>query len=389
MNALKVTRKEAREMLRDKRVRVAFLMPIFIVYLMIQLFGFIEHAATSAKNQTLYYVKSDNPLVKQFSSQGAQLQSVPSVREGEKEIRDGKVGVVLDFGPPPTPEKPQETITAYYDPQKDTSQITIAALAEYIQLASKKALATTLAAHSLPPTLADPIKLQKQEVKVGTAGAGQVIVSILPYLIVLFAFTGGASLSSDLVAGEKEKNTLETLLITPVSRTDIVLGKFLALSAACLGGCIMAMLGLFLAGSSSAADKSEMFKGGFGITPVSALTILALMIPLVMFFASILLAVSTFAKNSREAQTYLALVNIAVILPAVFSQVIGLTDFGSKMWINLVPILNTANNIRNALLGRTDPMAVAITVGMSLLIALLAIRLAIWLFNREQVLVRV
>jgi len=389
MNALKVARKEGLEMIRDRRVRMAFIMPVVIVYMMIQLFGFIEHAATSAKGQTLYYVQTKNPRVKEFSKQGAQLVSVESAAKGEELIRQGKVGVVLDFGRTPTDENPEETITAYFDPQQDTSQITVAGLAEVIQQQSKNSLVQTLLKNHLSPALVDPIKLQKREVKVGSTGAGQVIVSILPYLIVLFAFTGGASLAGDLVAGEKEKNTLETLLITPVSRTEIVLGKFLALSLACLGGSVTAMLGLFLAGTSAAASKSEMFKGGFGITWVSALTILALMIPLVMFFASILLAVSSYAKNSREAQTYLALLNLVVILPAVFSQVIGLTDLGSKMWINLIPILNTANNIRNALLGRSDPIAVLITVAVSLLIAGIAIRVAIWLFNREQVLVRV
>ena len=389
MNALKVARKEGLEMIRDRRVRVAFIMPIVIVYMMIQLFGFIEHAATSARNEKVYYIKTQNPIVKQFSGLGAQLQPVESVAAGEALIRQGKVGVVLDFGPAPKDKQSPETITAFYDPQKDTSQITIAVLESSIQALSKNEVQNTLLEHQISPALADPIKLQKREVKVGSTGAGQTIVSLLPYLIVLFAFTGGASLSSDLVAGEKEKNTLETLLITPVSRTEIVLGKFLALSIACFGGCATAMIGLFLAGSSSAAGKSEIFKGGFGITPASGLTILILMIPLVMFFASILLAVSSYAKNSREAQTYLAFLNLIVILPAVFSQVIGFTDLGSKMWINLIPILNTANNIRNALLGRTDWMAVSITVAMSLVVAAIAIRIAIWLFNREQVLVRV
>jgi sodium transport system permease protein len=389
MNSFKVTRKEVREMARDRRVRVAFLMPIFIVFMMIQLFGFIESAATSAQNQTIYYVKTNNSLLAGMKSKNARLIEVPSVAAGEAMILSGKAAIVLDFGPLPSGPRQQETITAYFDPQKDTSQITLAALGQLVQNQSKSILIQTLKAHDIPAEAADPIKLQKHEVKVGTQGAGQMIVSLLPYLIVLFAFTGGASLASDLVAGEKEKNTLETLLITPVSRTQIVIGKFLALCTVCFGGCVTALVGLALAGANQAGAKSEMFKGGLGITPVSALTILILMIPMVAFFASILIAISSYARNSREAQTYLALVNVVVILPAVFSQVIGFTDLGTKLWINFVPILNTANNIRNALLGRTDPLAVLITVCVSLLIAGIAIWIAIWLFNREEVLTRV
>ena len=102
-----------------------------------------------------------------------------------------------------------------------------------------------------------------------------------------------------------------------------------------------------------------------------------------------LIAVSTYARNSREAQTYLALINIVVLLPAVFSQVIGLTDFGTKLWINAVPILNTANNIRNALLGRTEFLPIAITVAVSTILAVIALWIAVALFNREEVLTRV
>jgi sodium transport system permease protein len=389
MNALKVTRKELREMFRDKRVRVAFMMPVFIVFMMIQLFGFIDGAASSAQNQTLYLVKSSNNPLSSLGANNPHVVEIPSVEVGEKMIRQGKAGVVLEIGPKPNSLENQQVITAYFDPQKDTSRLAVAAVEEAIHRESKAVLIGTLKAHDIPETAADPIKLARHEVIVGTQGVGQVIVSLLPYLIVLFSFTGGASLSSDLVAGEKEKNTLETLLITPVSRTEIVMGKFLALCTVCLGGCFTALLGLSLAGASQSGSKSEMLKGGLGITPISGLTILVLMLPLVAFFAGILIAISTYAKNSREAQTYLALVNILVILPAVFSQVIGLTDLGSKLWINLVPILNTANNIRNALLGRTDPLAVLITVCVSLLIAGVAIRIAIWLFNREEVLTRV
>ncbi len=389
MNALKVTRKELKEMFRDRRVRMAFLMPIFMVFMMIQLFGFIEGAATTAKLQTLYLVKSTNPAAAGLKTKNSPIIEIGSVSEGEAMIRSGKAGIVLELGPTPTSEHPQQVITAYFDPQKDTSQIALAGVDQLIRQQSRVALISTLRQHGIPEVAADPIQLKTHEVKVGTQGAGQIIVSLLPYMIVLFSFTGGASLSSDMVAGEKEKNTLETLLISPVSRTEIVLGKFLALATVCFGGCLTALLGLALAGASQAGSKSEMFKGGFGISPVSGLTILVLMVPLVAFFASILIAISSYAKNSREAQTYLALVNIVVILPAVFSQVIGFTDLGTKLWINFIPILNTANNIRNALLGRTDVLAVAITVGTSLVIAGIAIRVAIWLFNREEVLTRV
>ena len=78
-----------------------------------------------------------------------------------------------------------------------------------------------------------------------------------------------------------------------------------------------------------------------------------------------------------------------MVLPGIFSQFIGLTDFGTKMWINLVPILNTANNIRNALLGKTEFVPLLITISISTILAAIALTVTVKLFQREQVLVRV
>ena len=196
-------------------------------------------------------------------------------------------------------------------------------------------------------------------------------------------------MAADMVAGEKDKNTLETLLITPVGRNQIVLGKVLALAVVCFLSSFSCVVGLLLASVLKLPGSEEMFKNGFGVTPIAAGTIILLQLPMVAMFASILIAISSYARNPREAQTYLALVNFVVILPAVFSQVIGLTDLGSKLWINAVPVLNSANNIRNALLGKTDWLAVAITFGVSAVLALIGIWIAVFLFNREEVLIRI
>lgn len=388
MNAIKVAKKELREMVRDKRIRTALVMPIFTIFLIVQLFGFIGDAAKSAQKQKLYIVKSENPIVDALKKSGAKVQWVSSVSEAEKGIRADKIGLALQFGPPPTTAGEQQIINAYFDPKKDTSQIALAAVQQGLNTQSKAILEQTLVQNGLPKSAAEPIKIEKHEVVVGGQGASAVIVSILPYMIVLFAFTGAMSLASDLVAGEKEKNTLETLMITPLARTEIVFGKFLSLCVISLFSSTMALVGLALAGTTM-AKSNEMLKGGLGLNFTSVSVTIVLLLPLVAFFCSMLIAVSSYARNSREAQTYLALINVLVLLPAVFSQVIGLTDFGTKLWINVVPILNTANNIRNALLGRVEFLPIAITVAVSAVLALIALAIAVNLFNREEVLTRV
>ncbi len=387
-NVATIVRKELREMFRDKRVRFnAFVMPIFLIVLMIQMFGFIMTAATGATKATVYLVSGSTQLGKMIEANGLNVKTVPTIEAGIKLIQEEKAKLVL-FSQPPTTDG-QIKLEAYFDPKQQMGNLALVGLQQAVSAENKKALVQTLQEKLIPEAAAEHIKLVPKEVKIGEKGAGQLIVALLPYMIVLFAFSGGMSMAADLVSGEKDKNTLETLLITPVLRNDIVLGKFLSLSVVCFLSSASCLVGMVLASMLKTPATKEMFNGGFGVTPMAAVTIILLLIPLVAFFASILIAISSYAKNPREAQTYLAIVNFIVIMPAIFSQVIGLTDFGNKLWINFIPVLNTANNIRAALLGKTDWTAVTITIVFSAVLAAIAIKVAVALFNREEVLVRV
>ena len=381
--------KETREMFRDKRVRsAAFVGPILLIVMMMSIFGFVFGQIGKKENQRVHVVKTDAAEAKLLAAQKFQIVEVPTVGEGEKLIRSGKARVVLDFRPPLADG--QRPVDAYVDPKNQTGQIALAAVQSVFGAQNRVALGAVLKQQGIPETAMEPIKVNRKEVQIGDkAGASDMIVGFLPYLIVIWAFYGAMSIASDLVAGEKEKNTLETLLITPVRRTEIVLGKFLALGLVSFLSSISSLIGLALVATVKLPGTSEMFKGGFGVTPLAALIIVLVMLPLVALFSSILVATSSYARNPREAQTYLSQLSFVVILPAIFSQFIGFLDAGSAFWVNFVPILNAANNIRLALLGKADFAGVAATVAVSLVLAMIALRFTVRFFNREEVLVRV
>jgi sodium transport system permease protein len=108
----------------------------------------------------------------------------------------------------------------------------------------------------------------------------------------------------------------------------------------------------------------------------------------VMFFAGMMLALSAHAKNMREAQSFLGVANFVVLTPAVFSQLIGFTDLAQSMAVKFTPVLNTALLIRDALLGKFDPLLFAGTLVTNLVLAGIGFSLAVWMFKREQILAR-
>jgi len=391
-----IFRKETREMLRDRRVLSSALFgPIFLIVLFLSLFGFLQKTLTKPKGQSLVVVASgkDSPVVKGLDKGGAlKVRFVETPAEGERLIRSGQEKAMLEVVSEAGPGDASNGVTKLrvtFDPDNQSAPILVAALEQAVQKMSSSRLVAIMQAQGLPKDLAEPVQLERKELKKEKAVAGAMIVGLLPYLIVIWAFYGGMSIVTDLAAGEKEKNTLETLLIAPVSRLQIALGKYWALFCVCLASSLSSLIAVLVVGSLNIPLTKGLFPEGINLNLLALLSILGALLPLVGMFAGILLAISAYARNNREAQTYLTMVSFVVIMPAVFSQFIGFTDLGKQWWIHLVPVLNTAGVLREALLGKFDVAAFAMTAGSSLILALLAIRLTVKLFDREEVLARI
>lgn len=382
-----VFKKELRDMFRDKRVRrTIFFMPVFTVLLVVGLFGFLENVTSQPSNIKIDYVKgTPQEVVDALRKDNVTLNEVPTVAEGKKLIQEGKARLVLEVVP-----NLDGTYLAneYHDPKQEISMIATGETDKVLtKLDTQDSMALLAAKGISPSALAKYVPTKATVLVGGKAGASSFAISIMPYLIIMWAFYGGISFATELVAGEKDKNTLETLLITPATRTQIALGKFLSLAVICLTCSGMSIVALGLAPYLSSGNK--MFALDMSLSPLSALLIALVLIPTVLFFASLLLAISSFAKNPREAQGYLAGISTLVVMPAMFSQFIGYTDYASKAWIYAIPVLNAAVNLRQILQAQFNPLGFVITLVMSLALAGIGIRTAVWFFNRESVLARV
>ncbi len=378
------------ETLRDRRVRTsAFIMPTILLFMMLYLFGSVFGAIGKKQGQVIHVVRSDSPFVKALRKSEFKIETVPTLAKGKQLILSGAAKVVVDVLP--TNAKTGQTpIEIYSDPTNEGAGVTKGILTGAVDEINHQVEQEVLKAHNVPAAAAEPFKIEDKPIQVGEGPkAGEMIVGLLPYLIVIWAFYGGMSVASDLVAGEKDKNTLETLLISPIGRTQIVMGKFFALATVCFISSASSLVGLLAYAVIKPPGSAELLKQGLGITPVSLATILMVLLPTVALFASILLALSSYAKNPREAQAHASVASIVVLMPAIFSQFIGFTSLANASWLSYVPILNSATNIRAALLGRADFVGALTTMVVGVVIAIVGLRIAIWLFNREQVLTRV
>ena len=140
---------------------------------------------------------------------------------------------------------------------------------------------------------------------------GLMLASMLPYFIIMMLFAGAMGLCVDAIAGEKERGTMATMLLSPVKRSSIVFGKLFGLSV------LSALSSVVYAGSMIVAMPMMMDSMGMGDISFSILQVLELlgiMISMVLFNVCILCLLSVFAKNSKEASAYVTPVYMVVIV---------------------------------------------------------------------------
>jgi sodium transport system permease protein len=214
---------------------------------------------------------------------------------------------------------------------------------------------------------------------------------IIPFMLVMMALTGAFYPAVDLCAGEKERGTIETLLVTPARRVEIVLGKFATVMLFSMAGTIsnLASMGLTFRqfGATIAGDLAGKLTE---FTPPSLAAVgwmLLLMIPLAGFFSALCMALAIFAKSTREGQYYLMPL-FMVVSPLVFTTLSPGIELTPSL--ALVPVTNVALLLKAFLLNRYDHAAMYLIPVLltTALYGYVALRFAADQFNREDVLFR-
>jgi sodium transport system permease protein len=214
---------------------------------------------------------------------------------------------------------------------------------------------------------------------------GERIGGLLPYLFIAFCFLGAFYPAIDIAAGEKERGTLETLLLTPVPRNHLVIGKFLvvftsALVAALL--CVASMGGFFALQSEGSGVVFEILKS---IQPLDYVMMVLAIMPMAAVFACVLLSISIYAKSFKEAQSYMAPMQFLCILPAFVAMLPGVE---LTMGWSLVPVTNVSLAIKEIVKGTIDYGYLGVIFLSTTLFAAAALAFCTRWFKKESVLFR-
>ncbi|MCS6830594.1 MAG: ABC transporter permease [Armatimonadota bacterium] len=385
--------KELREVLRDRRVIFSTVIsPLLFTPMLLWGIGMMLYQREASARKVVIPVAVIAPQGgKEFTAAleqaGFAVQQLTERQQAESMLRNRQVKAVAVLDERFDERLYNEStakVLVLYDPLNDSSRDAVQRLKALADRFSAEWVQRRLARRFIGTEFTQPLSITTQAIQTENPVGNLVLSIILPYVIVLSAFFGAVSPAFDLVAGEKERGTLETLLATPASRRQIVWGKFLTVTTVCMVAAIFAMLGMLLAFALPAVSRIFAERAvQFSLSLPTLGTLVITLLPLSVFYSALLLIISTFARNQKEAQTYLIPLSTLIVLPAVASM-FARTESG--LWLAAVPVLNSAIIIKQVLTGVLEPSFMALSLFISCLTAAVALQIAARLFEQETVL---
>jgi sodium transport system permease protein len=372
--------KEVRENARDRRTLASALLygPLVgpVLFALLISFIMVQQREKFEKPLELPVVGAEHApnLLAYLQQQGVVVQAPPP--DAEAAVRDQSQAVVLRIGVQYAEHwragKPAP-LELLFDASRAHTNPTIERTRALLQQYGSTVAALRLQVRGVAPQIVTPVAIVDRDLATPQSRTGM-IMAMLPYFLILSAFVGGMYLAIDTTSGERERQSLEPLLITPVSRAQIMLGKLLATSAYAGASLLICVLAFVVSLGLIPADVA-----GFSLQlpAKTAALIMLTVLPIALLAASTQTVVAAMAKSFREAQTYL---QFLILLPAVPSLVLVVNPMKPELWMYLTPLFGQSALIGELVRGESVSMAhiagsSASTVLLSVLFAIFAVRL--------------
>lgn len=363
-----VGRKELLDGVRDRRsVLSALLLPLFGPILIAVMFSIILTEEADDGPVALPVVGPEHAvaLIEHLESQNIEVVAPPD--DPRAAVAAGDENVVLEIHPEFDAEfragRPAP-VSLYVDTSRREGRVPVRKVRTAIETYSGKVGTLRLLARGIDPQLARPVNVGDIDTATPQQKAAN-LLAMVPMFVMLAVFVGGMFMATDATAGERERKSLEPLLLTPTGRGALVLGKWAATTAFSSMGLVITLIGSTIAMAQLPLEEVGL---NVALGPADGLWVLGLLLPLAPMAAAMQMFVASFAKSFREAQTYLSMLTMLPTLPGVFLTLEPLPPDG---WASAVPVLGQQVLLLGVLRGDALPLwgALASTAVVLLLTA--------------------
>lgn len=396
-----IFKKEMARVFKDKKMTFSvFFLPVLVMvgvmYLMNSMISSMENDIES--HIPVVYVQNEQQSFREFLKAGKfdydiqVIETEDERTEAEKKILDGEADLLIEF-----PEDmdtmirtykvgdaiPQ--IKTYYNPSEEYSssaysEISLETLEVYRQtlLADRVGDLEQIAVFTVNSDN-DEMVIQDED-----RATGKALGMMLPYFITVLLFAGAMGLGTDMIAGEKERGTMASLLVAPIKRSSIVLGKVFALMT--LSGISSIIYVAAMVAFMPVMSKAMMGTAGESLNiNLSAAQIVMLAILLVgvaFMYAAMIALISVFAKTVKEASTYVMPAYMVVLVVGILTMFTTGKTSAAEYYI---PLYNTSLTLQGILSQEVTMMQYGITVAMTFAIGIILVGIIVKAFESEKV----
>lgn len=232
-----------------------------------------------------------------------------------------------------------------------------------------------------------PVKSEFVDASSSESSIGNILGSIIPFLLIVSIMTGAMYAAVDATAGEKERGTLETLLTLPVANSELIMSKFLSVATISVVTVLMNVISIggiavyLYATMSALAETVGQFHVASFI-PAICITIVCV-IAFSLFISAVAMCFCAFAKSVKEANNYISPLTLVVMFTS-YVGFIPTIELDAKT--ALIPVANICLLIKNLLIFKYDFALIAMVLLSNVTYALIAVMLLGRIYNSEAVL---
>ncbi len=382
-----VFRKEVVDNLRDKRsvssaLLVPLLGPVLIVALLVVIGRTTAEKAEKPLELPIIGAEHAQILVDFLEQHNVLPQDPPS--DPAAAVKAGDVDLVLevpgDWGESFAAGRPA-TVRLIVDESRQNVRVNVRRAERLLDRFGDTYGALRLLARGVDPVITRPLALETVNVATDQSRAAQ-LLGMAPYFILLAIFVGGMYLAIDATAGERERGSLEPLLIAPVSRSALVLGKYAAVLVFTVVALIETLVAFAVALNYVPLEDYVGIRVSVGIGVLFGIFLLSL--PIVFLAGGLQMVIATFTRSFKEAQTYLSLLPLVPALPGLF---LTFAPVKPQLWHMLIPTFGQQLLINQLFRGEDIVATHAVVSAVATLaVSAAVVWLAIRLYRREAML---
>lgn len=381
-----VLKKELKDTLRDKKTLFsAIILPALAIPILLLGVSSLQKNLIDKENvKELKVVLMNAPeaVAEQFQDETINLLASQNLENAKDSVANEVFDAVLVFDSnfKDNVDSFQTGVVELY--YKSTNIMVQRRVEEKLNAYKEIVLSERMVALNIPAPVLKPMKVETINVASAKEQIGDTIGGFIPYIFIIFCFMGCMYPALDLITGEKERGTIETLLTVPASRFSILIGKTITIALVGVVAAVMTIGGMVIA-LNLGADIPPSFMASISdmLSLKFIFMLFAMLLPLSFFFAGVLSAMVVRTSSFKEAQSYVTPMNFVVIVPAMVAMMPGV----ELNWqLAFIPILNVALATKEIIAGTIHMGQFAVIVLSLIAFAMFAVFISYQQFSQEK-----